>query len=567
MRNQAIQTSGDNISLVDNAAFVRISANYSQRGYGDENPITLDAYSLEDFSIIIEDSVRILNIEETTSELTSFISDELVGKDSSWTTKNITSTHLLPGNVYEINLVGPITFAGTSEGQTFLNLQLKYTSGGYATIFTKYGRDLTFDEAKYYIEPQKEGYLYVEGRWSTSESLKIEVYKGVKARVGLLESKMTNDVITRNINKDSFVRSTGVLAVSDEIKPLSFIHMSDTHTKSDNYKCLESACKYLQHYNNIQFAIITGDIVWDTFADTMDWYDIAIKKTTKPVLNVVGNHDSGQNMGTTSLDRVSNDLQCYNKYIAPYVDKWAVTQPNDAAIEGKSYYYKDFTDEKIRLIVLCEFETDFEINPNDETQLLYSREYRAMRQEQVDWFISSLANTPSDYGVVVALHQPDTLNNEDNAFVSYGLVDRKIANVYADDKEWLLKILDAYKEKKALSFSFKQTGAVVGTINVSCDFTNVSAELICVLCGHTHNDYIGHYKSYPNLLVLVVGANNLKYTGNICQRATGTPSEDLFNVVNIDRNRKKITVIRIGADGSVYGQYRNHITVDYLSAK
>lgn len=309
--------------------------------------------------------------------------------------------------------------------------------------------------------------------------------------------------------------------------------------------------------------IVTGDIVWDDFRNGMDYYNEAITNISKPVLNVVGNHDAGQ--WHTNLSSVSTDKQCYDRFIAPYVSGWGVTQPSNAATDGKSYYYKDFTDEKIRLIVLCEFETDYQIDPNDATKLLYSREYRAMRQAQVTWLIDTLTNTPSDYGVIVAMHQtPGLMGAADNQFVSFDLVDNQQAfNVYSDDKEWLAKILNAFANKTSLSLSVSQTGAVVTTLDCSCDFSAVQSEFICVLCGHTHRDYIGRLKNYQSIPVLCVGADNLLYTSSFQPRAAGTPSEDLFNVINIDRNRKTIKVVRIGSDASVTGQVRDQLLMNY----
>jgi len=84
-----------------------------------------------------------------------------------------------------------------------------------------------------------------------------------------------------------------------------------------------------------------------------------------------------------------------------------------------------------------------------------------------------------------------------------------------------------------------------------------------VLCGHTHQDYVGRLKNYPSIAILCVGADNLLYTSGFQPRAEGTPSEDLFNVVNIDRNRKTIKIIRIGSDASVTGQVRDQMLLNY----
>ena len=412
---------------------------------------------------------------------------------------------------------------------------------------------------------------------------KSNVYTEIVDLVNNVQKGVLTSVIGRNTHKDAAVRATGQKAVDSDIKPLSLIHISDIHTKDDNYKCFENACEYLQYYSNIKCMIATGDLVWDNFTNLTTWYDIALQKTTKPVLNVIGNHDAGQqSTQSPSLDRVSTDLQCYNRYIAPYVSAgtlpngvtvpgWNVIQPVDAATEGKSYYYKDFTDEKIRLIVLCEFETEYELSETSPTtSLKYSREYRAMRQTQVTWLINTLTNTPNDYGVVIAMHQiPDLLGNENNEFVSFDLVDNNYSyNVYSSDKAWLAKIINAYATRSSLTLTVTQTGAVVqndAILNCDCDFTSVQSEFICVICGHTHRDYVGHLKNYPTISVLCVGADNLKYTSAFQPRAENTISEDLFNVVNIDRNRKTIKIIRIGSDASVTGQVRDQMIMSYAT--
>ena len=199
-----------------------------------------------------------------------------------------------------------------------------------------------------------------------------------------------------------------------------------------------------------------------------------------------------------------------------------------------------------------------------------------MRQAQVTWLINTLSSTPNDYGVIVAYHQPDNLAEVDNEFVSFNLVgsyrsahgsSANIANVYCDDKDWLPKILNAFATKSSLTLTVTQTGAVVTsspTLVCDCDFTSVQAEFICILNGHTHQDYIGHLTNFPALKVLCVGADNLLYTSGFQPRAAGTPSEDLFNVVNIDRNRKTIKIIRIGSDASVTGQVRDQMIMSYV---
>lgn len=577
------------VVLQSNTMYVRIAANYGGRGYGSSNPISVNDFVAGDFGFtypgsIVSDKIRIPLIDR--------YEDKPYFVDAS-TWKNL-------GSAYHVRII-PVT-AGKKilvKSNNSVNTRIAFLNtfdedyilenmpcpvDGIGNQNTVAGGNITL-----YTVPQECTYIALNSVYANANALPasliidgveymspsvvdlrsvIEYFDTktdpeIETRVNNIEKGVLTSILGRNMVRDAAVRATGVKAVTEDIKPFSFIHVSDIHTKSGNFKCFKNACEFYQHYDNIAIMIVTGDLVWDDNQDPMDYYNEALASTSKPVLNVVGNHDSGQ--WHVDLQSVTTDKQCYDKVIAPYVSSWDVIQPADAATNGKSYYYKDFTDQKVRLIVINEFETDYEIDPNDATKLKYSREFRAMRQAQVTWLINTLTNTPSDYGVIFAMHQPlGLLGAEDNPFVSFDLVDNsRVLNVYSADTEWLAKIIDAYARKTSLSLTVSQTGAVVTTLDCSCDFSSVESEFICVICGHTHQDYVGHLKNYPNIPILCVGADNLQYTSTFQPRAEGTPSEDLFNVVNIDRNRKTIKIVRIGSDASVTGQVRDQMIMSY----
>lgn len=587
------------INLQPNTAYIRISAKYSQRGYSSTNPVTQLAWQNNDFGFTYTPNEVV--IRSTECLIDKFADKSYFVDGSTWTRINKYNCKIIPVTAGSTIFVKSndsvntrIAFINTfDEANILANMPIAVDGTGNQN--TPMGGNINK-----YIVPENCTYIALNSIYANVNSLPVSLVidgieyckpstddfnaaieyftnavdgvEDVVSNVNNIEKGKLTNILGRNMLKDAAVRATGKKAVNDDILPLSFIHISDIHTKSNNYKCFENACEFYQNYSNIKAMIVTGDIVWDDFRDTTDWYNIALQKTTKPVYNVIGNHDAGQYH--VDLTSQSNDKQCYDKFIAPYVSGWGVVQPTDAATEGKSYYYKDFVDEKIRLIVLNEFETDYEIN-SDGTALVYSREIRAMRQAQVTWLIDTLGSTPSDYGVIVAYHQPDNLAEEDNAFVSFDLVGSyrsahglsPTAQVYYyDDTKWLPKILNAFATKSSLELTVTHTGAVrtsSPTLVCDCDFTNVQAEFICILNGHTHRDYIGHLADYPALKVLCVGADNLLYTSSFQPREANTPSEDLFNVVNIDRNRKTIKIIRIGSDASVTGQVRDQMIMSY----
>lgn len=549
--------------------FVNIAAYYSE--YSSSNPITVDAYTSGDFDIVIPASTADLGVVNLKTDVTG-IHEEISSINA-----------IIEGNSTSLSLPGKDTKwvlfnfdVPRQDMPSYLRFGNAVTNG-YPSGSAFWG---IYADGKIIHEGSPKSRV-VKGMRSTipagAKKVRLEIrYLSTETLTMTLEQKGLNeqevdDVITRNEAKAAAVRAMGWKAVTTDIKPFAFMHLSDLHTSASDYKCFENACRFLENFTQIKCAVATGDLVYDTFADPMDYYNLGLEYTSKNVYNVIGNHDAGQyNASKGGLSTVGTDAQVYDKYIAPYLDRWALKTDGSGTPhpEGKSYYFTDFTDEKVRLIVLCEFESDCEISSTDSSKYKYSRECRAMRQAQVDWLIDSLSTTPSGYGVIVAHHQPDKLSSTDsNEFISDSLSGKRPAAIYAsgDDALWLPKILSAFQKKQKLSFVFQQTGAVVGTINVACDFTSLSSstELICTICGHTHNDFVGHLEDFPDIVTLVVGSDNINYTGRYCPRMKNTVTEDLFNVVNVDRNRKTITVLRVGAGDSATGQTRDKITINY----
>ena len=546
--------------------------------YSPTNPISLDVIDNDTCKLYKQESKRLVEIEKSASKIEeiSKLPDVIFGSDINF-------------GDYKLTVYDDRSGKWAGGGPTYNGIFIPVRKGYKIKIIANPNYRALYSQVKEYgVSGQP--VLYADGFED-----RVSVEKGATAIFEILDTckylwvadmsdveqkpsyigfesigsgqQVEEDIITRNKHKEAQVLCAGYSG--DAIKHFGFIHVSDIHTRKEDYKCFESMCKFLQHYDNLKCAIATGDLVYDHFASPIDYYNKGLEQTTKPVYNVIGNHDAGQqDPATPSLDRVSSDAQCYEKYIAPYIGNWEVKSDGGGVPHpsGKSYYFNDFTAEKVRLIVVCEFETDYELSETDpEHKLKWSREYRAMHQEQINWLIDSLSTTPSGYGVIVALHQLDTTKEEYNEFVSGYLAGKRSANIYTNDSQinWFVRILDAFQKHTTLNFTFNQTGAVVGTMTVNADFTNkTDTEFICTICGHTHNDYIGHYKD-TDLVVLNIGSDNTTYTGKICPRKVGTIAEDLFNVVNVDRNRKKITIIRIGSDSSVEGQDRRRITIGY----
>lgn len=184
---------------------------------------------------------------------------------------------------------------------------------------------------------------------------------------------------------------------------------------------------------------------------------------------------------------------------------------------GKTYYYKDYPDNKIRLVVLnC---------------MLLGEEM----QEQTTWFENVLSSTPSDYSVVGATHYPPAQRVKlDTTFTS-------LINNGGSAK------VDAFM-------------AAVDT------FINNGGKFVCWLAGHTHFDLVEYDSRYPNQLWIVVINAKYENVWGDTQRTEGTKSEDGFNVVSVDTAKKYVKVIRVGADRDCYLRSKQTLTLDYSTS-
>lgn len=354
---------------------------------------------------------------------------------------------------------------------------------------------------------------------------------------------------------------------------LVFMHMSDTHCEEtrrfESFKksveLFNIVSRGSQYYGNaLKFILHTGDVRNAEYSDGYGFFEPVIKNLKKNIYVTPGNHDVGN--GYTVANAGTNE-DIYNQMIAPMLDKWNLNSDgvDSPHIEGKNYYFNDFTDEKIRMIVLYEYETNFDISTSNPTLLVHHRGYRAFSQGQIDWLIQTLKNTPQGYGVIIAKHQPESVDGfTDNPFYSSWQTERTHMQSYCGT-ELIAQIVQAFIDRTVFNTTIQQTGGIVTTLNVAADFSSLaSSEFICYCSGHTHLDMINKLKNYPKQIELNIGPNNTHYTNgtDIYQNGEGV-TRLLTNVYSIDRNRGYIYVVRLGANFSNTAQYRDFISLKY----
>lgn len=298
-----------------------------------------------------------------------------------------------------------------------------------------------------------------------------------------------------------------------DFKPLVLCHFSDIHGDSINLKrILEFYNNYKEYFTDI---IHTGDIVSDVFDDDFEFWKNA--KGSNIILNCIGNHDSARREGDNYILDITSK-QCFDKFFKEQIENWNCVQPESAADLGLCYYYKDYSDSKIRLVVLdCMHYTD----------------------NQNSWFLQVLTEAKDkNYAVLVANHyQGGTMKCDESCTFQSPL--------------WTHA--DAVIKEKA--------SAAVDS------FMNAGGDFIAWICGHTHRDLFGVLEKYPNQTCIAIDCALTFDYWNDSFRRTGTKSQDCFNIMSINRSLNTFSIYRVGNNIDLQLRSKKCLVYNYATHK
>ncbi|MBP5423949.1 MAG: metallophosphoesterase [Paludibacteraceae bacterium] len=168
---------------------------------------------------------------------------------------------------------------------------------------------------------------------------------------------------------------------------------------------------------------------------------------------------------------------------------------------GRNYFYVDNPQSKIRYIVLNGFK------PGNNTWDW------GFEQDQLDWLEDEALNLGVGWGAVVITHMVHAID-----------LDTGVISIPNTNKA-MLDVLDGYSG---------------------------NGEVIAVICGHTHFDYIDTTEGGIPIIVTTCD-KNLAWIHNdvdkepwLSDRTTGTIKEQAIDLFTINRDAKQITRVRIG---------------------
>lgn len=279
------------------------------------------------------------------------------------------------------------------------------------------------------------------------------------------------------------------------VTPLTFLHFSDIH--GDNTALFEIMNELRKYGDLVDETICTGDIVSNSYGAIDSWWNPSF-------LTCIGNHDSASySSGTYNWTYLSMEERD-NLYIKPFEMNWDAEHT-----EGTSYYYKDYSNSKLRLIVL-------------DAMLYIGDSTTAEAQVQTAW-LSGLLTSAITAGlhVLIAIHAP-----------RQGAI--------------------------PVECSFTQIGTTPYPATADCNTPAVVVEAVATaiegglhfvgyICGHTHWDAIYKATEDGSQLMFCVASANVN---NRNQWKNKDQFHDvvlnIYNLVTVDTGNTLIKIVRGG---------------------
>ncbi len=290
---------------------------------------------------------------------------------------------------------------------------------------------------------------------------------------------------------------------------LTLLHISDVHGDGAGVGRL---CDFMEEYGEyVEDCICTGDIAEGGWISGFDFWKQNGRENK--ILVCVGNHDTLLDDENWDWSKVATQEETYEKMFAPYIKEW-----NCVYEENKTFYYKDYSENAIRLIVLNDMLEDEE------------------KEEQLQW-LERVLNDALEKGlnVIAATHYPIRMKKIP---CNFSTLDR--GEVLGDTK------LEVYQEKVKA-------------------FTEKGGEFIVWLTGHVHLDYMGYGEKYPDQLCITIESQRCyqAMAYNDADRTEGMPTQDLYNLVTVDTHDKLLKIIRVGCDVDRYLRKKDTLCINY----
>ena len=362
---------------------------------------------------------------------------------------------------------------------------------------------------------------------SNAKFMRLSVNKGsttiVKNKIEKLKEKCTiedvkkliggnraTDIITLNKDVEPFIiqASEGLgQRFTDKTKPLVFTHFSDIHTRQELWNRI---VEYNNHYKDyLKFSIHTGDYCGGNRLAYIDLYANGTSCDI-PLFNCVGNHDTYLSDNTKGDKKTTHDL------LFNHTNNWDV---HFMDIENSMTYHKDFSDSKIRLIVL---------------------DYYYDIDSQCEWLLERLNGAKAlGYHVITCMHE--------------------MTNPIINKLDTTFQTIDNFESLGGNKQSISKFDKVIG------DWIKAGGVHVANFAGHEHSDFIGYTENGVLNVCVQAATDNIIWTDG--KRVQGSRTWDCFNVVSVETSTGTLKLIRVGNNSDHYLREKKILSYDYINKR
>ncbi len=193
-------------------------------------------------------------------------------------------------------------------------------------------------------------------------------------------------------------------------------------------------------------------------------------------------------------------------------------------IPGKTYYWFDHTDTKVRYIVIDTNEIN--ITGYHENGI-WDQLGVTITTEQLAWFSDVLMSTPAGYKIIVMGHIPADPHLK-----------------YANSICWVFgQMIEAYNKREQTHCASSEKRSHV---EIDVDFREAHGQVVLYLAGHGHRDDL--YTSESGCSYYEIHTDSMcDNGGSIYRKTVGSVTESAVDVILYDRDSGRIQSIRYGA--------------------
>ena len=437
----------------------------------------------------------------------------------------------------------------------------------------------------------------------------VEVWRGIKVNNNIDYKIAANtspiDIYSKNKDKLPILRGASLKG-----NRFQFLIATDVHK---DWQALKNAVDFTNQCEYIDALFCLGDYP-ELYGGqgTFDAFNQFVSACEKPVFSVIGNHDAGYGV---SLHMVKSTDVLYNNLIAPYVGNLAEGEYE----EGKPYYYHDFTNFNIRAIFLYEFDEPITIasnstwepvtydssNPlwvashvyavddvvnvdmytgnsfrcksahtsstNSSIEIVGERGYRYIGETQMNWLVSTLANTPQDYSVIIVTHIPASQGYDEYQYDKKFCFKRGVPTSFnCMNGDYIGQLADAFNEGESgsINVSYKGTFSSKPGFTITYDFSqkNSGTKFMCFIAGHTHVD--GITKNTYGLWTIIsryTDSTTRQYASHDVPVSDDNSdiTRDALTVVALDTVNNAALLTRVGTTATSEGYLRDCERIDF----